>query len=146
MILTTRGRYAIMSIIDMVESGDNKPVSLSAISQRQEISLSYLEQIFAKLRKAGIVTSIKGPGGGYIIENDLDKITAADIIKATGESIKMTRCSSGGGCMSSKAKCKTHNLWHGLEDAIYSYFQSISIDDICHNQVNLKSINIASQG
>ena len=133
MILTTKGRYAIMAIVDMIEYGNNRPVCLSAISERQNISLSYLEQIFAKLRRAGLVKAIKGPGGGYALVNDSCKISAADIIQATGETIKMTRCkiNANQGCMGNNTKCKTHKLWYGLEQTIYSYFQSISIFDIC---------------
>lgn len=132
MILTTKGRYATMAVVDMIESGDNLPVSLLSISARQNISLSYLEQIFCKLKKAGIVESVKGPGGGYVI-NQEKNITVADIIRAT-EKVKMTRCGSKKSCMKEVSckthKCKTHNLWRGLEEVINSYFQSVSIKDI----------------
>ena len=134
MILTTRGRYAIMAIIDMAEAKNDNPVCLSSISQRQNISLSYLEQIFSKLRKTGIVRSIKGPGGGYILNLKAEQITTADVIRAIEEPIKMTKCkNSSGGCTNKSSKCKTHNLWKGLEIAIYSYFQSVSIYDIVSN-------------
>ena len=112
----------------------NSAVCLSAISQRQGISLSYLEQIFAKLRKAKIVKSIKGPGGGYVLGLNSEQLTAAHIIQAIEEPIKMTKCkNSGGGCINKNSKCKTHNLWKGLEMAIYSYFQSVLIYDIVKN-------------
>jgi Rrf2 family iron-sulfur cluster assembly transcriptional regulator len=127
MILTTRGRYAIMAIIDMIEIGDQKPITLSVISKRQKISLSYLEQIFSKLRKSGIVNAVKGPGGGYLLAQDT-KITAADVIRAIEEKIKMTKCDSDN-CKSSNTKCKTHDIWKGLEVSIYSYFESIIIKD-----------------
>lgn len=129
MILTTKGRYATMAVIDMIENSGDKPVSLLSISERQNISLSYLEQIFSKLRKAKIVESFKGPGGGYIL-NQNKNITIADIIKATGEQVKITRCGNKKSCMHGNAKCKTHNLWSGLEDAINSYFQSITVEDV----------------
>ena len=140
MILTTRGRYAVMAVVDMVESGSGKPISLSSISKRQKISLSYLEQIFSNLRKAGIVQSIKGPGGGYILGKSSMEVKISNIIKAIGEPIKMTRCGNEStGCMA-KTRCKTHDLWHGLEKTIYLYFESISIDDICNK--NLKELEI----
>lgn len=137
MILTTRGRYAVMAVIDMVDNGAGKPASLSSISKRQGISLSYLEQIFAKLRKAGIVDSIKGPGGGYVLANSTNNFNIAHIIRAIGEPIKMTRCGNEDkGCMA-KSRCKTHNLWHGLEKTIYGYFESISIADVCAEKSTL---------
>jgi Rrf2 family transcriptional regulator, iron-sulfur cluster assembly transcription factor len=139
MILTTKGRYATMAVVDMIESGNNLPVSLLSISKRQKISLSYLEQIFSRLRKAGIVESVKGPGGGYIINSEKN-ITVADIIKATGEQVKMTRCGSKKSCITIKdncktSKCKTHNLWKGLENTINSYFGSISLQDIAEGKL-----------
>jgi len=131
MILTTKGRYAVMAIVDMAEAGFNKPISLASISKRQKISLSYLEQIFSRLRKAGIVKSIKGPGGGYVLEEPAMEVKISNIIKAIGEPIKMTRCGNESvGCMA-KTRCKTHDLWHGLEKTIYLYLESISVNDIC---------------
>lgn len=131
MILTTKARYAVMAVIEIAENKTNQPVSLLTISQRQKISLSYLEQIFARLKKAGIVNSVKGPGGGYILGKSREKITIAEIIKAIGESVKMTRCTSEKkSCVSSGVKCKTHHLWHGLENKIYEYLNSISLRDL----------------
>lgn len=131
MILTTKARYAVMAIMEIADNGNNSPLSLLEISKRQEISLSYLEQIFAHLRKAEIVSSIKGPKGGYILSKKPSEITIAQIVKAIGEPIKMTRCSSENkGCMKSKAKCKTHHLWSGLENKIYDYLESISVEAI----------------
>jgi Rrf2 family iron-sulfur cluster assembly transcriptional regulator len=117
-----------MAIMEIVDNGVNTPLSLLAISQSQDISLSYLEQIFARLKKSGIVDSIKGPKGGYILAKNAEEITIAQIIKAIGEPIKMTRCTSENkGCMKSKVKCKTHHLWQGLEGKIYDYLDSISL-------------------
>ena len=133
MILTTKGRYAAMAVIEIADEKSGNPVSLLTISQRQNISLSYLEQIFSKLKKAGIVKSIKGPGGGYFLGKNREEITVAQVIKAIGEPIKMTRCTKvqkncvGG----STTKCKTHHLWHGLENKIYEYLNSISLQDVC---------------
>jgi Rrf2 family iron-sulfur cluster assembly transcriptional regulator len=128
MILTTKARYAVMAIIEIADNGNDSPVSLLTISQSQDISLSYLEQIFSSLRKSGIVSSIKGPKGGYILAKKAEEITIAQIIKAIGEPIKMTRCTSEKkGCMKSKVKCKTHHLWQGLEGKIFDYLDSISL-------------------
>lgn len=141
MILTTKGRYAVMAVIDLYEESNDfetmKPVSLLTISQRQNISLSYLEQIFANLRRQDIVKSVKGPGGGYVLKRKPQEISVFDVILATGEKIKMTACkSSGGGCeMARKSKkkvCRTHDLWRGLEDNIHGHLRSISIFDICN--------------
>jgi len=131
MILTTKCRYAVIAVIEIANDKSNSPVSLLTISQKQEISLSYLEQIFTRLKKAGIVKSVKGPGGGYILGKDCREITIAEIIKAVGEPMKMTRCSAKQkSCLTSSSKCKTHHLWHGLENKIYEYFNSISLGDV----------------
>lgn len=131
MILTTKARYAVMAVIEIASQSNHMPLSLSQISTTQNISLSYLEQIFSRLRKKNIVKSIKGPGGGYILSRDKNLITISDIIKAIDEPIKMTRCAiESKGCMSSKTKCKTHHLWHGLEKRIYDYLNSISLNQI----------------
>jgi Rrf2 family iron-sulfur cluster assembly transcriptional regulator len=132
MLLTTKGRYAVMAVIEIAGNDSAKPISLSAIAETQDISLSYLEQIFMQLKNAGIVKAIRGPGGGYILARSGNEITIADIIKATGESIKMTRCSDQKkSCNISGIKCKTHHLWRGLEDNIYAYLNSITLNDIC---------------
>lgn len=141
MILTTKGRYAVMAIIDLHETSasenEEKPVSLLSISKRQNISLSYLEQIFANLRKRDIVKSIKGPGGGYVLKRDPKEISVSNIILATGEKVKITACkNSEGGCSlaqkNKQSKCRTHDLWLGLEDNIHGYLDSISVYDICN--------------
>ena len=137
MILTTKARYATIAVIDILESGlENNfqsPVSLSIISARQNISLSFLEQIFSSLKKAQIVKSIKGPGGGYILAKNPKDLNIADIIVAVDEPIKMTRCAGKNGCVSKTTKCKTHQIWHGLEQNIYNYLQSISLSTILKN-------------
>ncbi|MBU6141170.1 MAG: Rrf2 family transcriptional regulator [Proteobacteria bacterium] len=130
MILTTKARYAVMAVIEIAEEKGSQPVSLQAISEKQKISLSYLEQIFARLKKAGIVDSVKGPGGGYTLGKKREEITVADIIRAMGEHVKMTRCSTKEGCVKVSSKCKTHHLWRGLENKIYEYLDSISLTDL----------------
>ena len=133
MILTTKARYAVMAVIEISSQKTDKPLSLNEIAKSQNISLSYLEQIFTHLKKNGIVKSIKGPGGGYILSKDKSEINISDIIKAIEEPIKMTRCSlEKQGCIATnnKPKCKTHHLWHGLENRIYDYLNSISLDKL----------------
>ncbi len=120
-----------MAIIEIAGNKTNEPVSLISIAQSQNISLSYLEQIFAYLRKAGIVDAIKGAKGGYILAKNRKEITISQIIRAIGEPIKMTRCTAENkGCMGNKVKCKTHHLWQGLENRIFDYLDSISLENL----------------
>jgi Rrf2 family iron-sulfur cluster assembly transcriptional regulator len=108
------------------------PIALMIIADRQKISLSYLEQIFKKLRVAALVKSVRGPGGGYILSKKPNEITIDNIIEAIGEPVKITKCSGGKtGCMTKKIKCKTHDLWYGLEQKIHFYLGSITLHDIC---------------
>ncbi len=131
MILTTKARYAVMAVLEIADEATGQPLSLLVISKRQKISLSYLEQIFSYLKKSGIVSSVKGPGGGYILGKKRSEITVAQIVKAIGEPIKMTRCKTENkGCINISAKCKTHHLWHGLESRIYDYLDSISLQNL----------------
>lgn len=130
MILTTKARYAVMAVIEISEEKNSQPISLQVISEKQKISLSYLEQIFACLKKDGIVASVKGPGGGYVLGKKREEITVADIIKAIGEHVKMTRCSTKEGCVKVSSKCKTHHLWRGLENKIYEYLESVPLSSL----------------
>ncbi len=130
MILTTKARYAVMAVIEISEEKNSQPISLQANSEKQKISLSYLEQIFACLKKDGIVASVKGPGGGYVLGKKREEITVADIIKAIGEHVKMTRCSTKEGCVKVSSKCKTHHLWRGLENKIYEYLESVPLSSL----------------
>ena len=138
MILTSKTRYAVMAIIEIAANSSNnnpaKPIALSEIAKNQNISLSYLEQIFSKLKKSRLVTSVKGPGGGYILNKNSEELKIAQIIKAMGEPIKMTNCGNKTlGCEKNKnTKCKTHHLWKGLEENIYNYLNSVSLEDVCH--------------
>ena len=139
MILSTRGRYAVMAMVDLADRDAGKPVSLAEISDRQEIPLAYLEQIFAKLRKGGLVKSVRGPGGGYMLLRPAAETWVSDIIMAAEEQIKMTRCDSGPtGCMKPKTRCLTHDLWEGLGNQIYNYLRSISLADICDKRLRQK--------
>lgn len=139
MMITKKSHYAVIAIIDIAEhKSSGLPVKISDISKRQNISQMYLEQIFTKLKKANLVISIKGPGGGYLINKDLNQISIIDIVDAVHEATEMTMCSlnSTDSCnhRSKKGqKCVIHNLWGGLTRNIRSYLSSISIYDIINN-------------
>ena len=117
MRLSTKGRYAVMAMVDLASFGGRKPVSLADIADRQEISLSYLEQLFGKLRKGGLVRSVRGPGGGYLLARTLADTRISDIVMAVDEPLKATRCKTGSsaGCHSDKSRCLTHDLWEELK-------------------------------
>lgn len=138
MILGTKARYAVMALVDLVKYSNDKPMTLSDIATRQEISLAYLEQIFPKLKRANLVKSVRGPGGGYLLANPANETWVLDIVEAVDESLKMTRCTKehSGGCMSSKAQCVTHSLWAGLGNNIEEYLGSISLEDVCERRVS----------
>lgn len=126
MRLTTKGRYAVTAMLDLALHKDQGPISLADISSRQEISLSYLEQLFAKLRKSNLVMSTRGPGGGYCLAQDPSIIFVADIIDAVDESVDATNCQRQGDCQDGLT-CLTHHLWLDLSDQIHSFLSSISL-------------------
>lgn len=137
MRLSTKGRYAVMAMADLARhsaSGDgDRAVSLAEIATRQEISLSYLEQLFSRLRKSGLVKSVRGPGGGYLLASRADETWVADIVLAVDEPIRATRCSGQGsprGCMIGGERCITHDLWEGLGRQIHNYLSSVSLADV----------------
>jgi Rrf2 family transcriptional regulator, iron-sulfur cluster assembly transcription factor len=131
MRLTTRGRYAVTAMLDLALHGDKGPISLADISQRQEISLSYLEQLFAKLRQQELVRSVRGPGGGYRLARLSDEINVAEIIDAVNESIDATSCSGKGNCHSGDV-CLTHHLWNDLSHQIHQFLSGITLDSLMH--------------
>ena len=135
--LSTKGRYAVMAMVDLATESHGMPVVLADVADRQEVSLSYLEQLFGKLRRRGLVKSVRGPGGGYLLSRTCDEVRIADIILAVDEPIKVTRCKSGSpeGCTSNKSRCLTHDLWEGLGAQIHLYLSSISLADIVHKRV-----------
>lgn len=137
MMLSTKGRYAVMAMVDIASQPQDKPVSLSAIAERQEIPLAYLEQIFARLKHGGMVESVRGPGGGYKLAETACNTKISEIILAADETIKMTRCEGAGtpGCMAPKTRCLTHDLWDGLGQQIHGYLNSITLDDVLHRRV-----------
>lgn len=132
MKLTTKGRYAVMAMADLARHSTGSPVALAEIADRQEISLSYLEQLFAKLRRSDLVKSVRGPGGGYLLSREADDIRISDVILAVDEPIKATRCELGSprGCMTSAGRCITHDLWEGLSHHIQLYLGSVSLGDV----------------
>lgn len=135
MMLTTKGRYAVMAMVDVAYYGKkNKAIPLHEISSRQEIALNYLEQLFNKLKKHNLVESVKGPGGGYILKKLPEEISMFEIMSAVGETLEMTRCKNQSGCLNNGKKvCFTHSVLHGLERKIEDYLRSISLYDICNN-------------
>ena len=137
MKLSTKGRYAVMAMVDLARHGDGGPVSLAEIAERQEISLSYLEQLFAKLRRGGLVKSVRGPGGGYLLAHDRDETRIADIILAVDEPIRAVRCVPGLsiGCRGDRSRCLTHDLWEELSNQIHVYLSSVSLGDVCEKRV-----------
>jgi Rrf2 family iron-sulfur cluster assembly transcriptional regulator len=137
MRLSTKGRYAVMAMVDLAQHGGEEPVCLSEIADRQAISLSYLEQLFAKLRRGGLVKSVRGPGGGYLLTHHRDATRIADIIRAVDEPIRATRCRPGAtlGCSGDKSRCLTHDLWEELGNQIHLYLSSVSLGDVCDKRV-----------
>ncbi len=121
-------------MLDLAYHGGKKPVTLTDIAKRQDISLSYLEQLFAKLRRAGMVTGVRGPGGGYQLSRAADEINVADIITAVDESVDSTRCGGKGNCQNNQP-CLTHELWMGLSEQIRAYLAGISLADLLSRQV-----------
>jgi Rrf2 family iron-sulfur cluster assembly transcriptional regulator len=135
--LSTKGRYAVMAMVDLAANSDGSPVSLADIAERQEISLSYLEQLFGKLRKGGLVKSVRGPGGGYLLSRLSRQIRISDIILAVDEPIQTTRCSPGtpAGCHHNRSRCLTHDLWEELGNQIYIFLSAVSLQDVCERRV-----------
>ena len=149
MMLTTKSRYAVMALIDMATYSDNaKPINLNEISVRQNIALNYLEQIFNKLKLAKLVKSVKGPGGGYLINKSFDEVTIKSIIDAVEENLEMRRCQNGqGGCSSkSSAKCSTHYLWEGLTLQIQNYLKEIYISDLLSGRLKEQVMSLRNVG
>ncbi len=128
-----------MAMVDLARNSSDKPVKLADIALRQEVPLAYLEQIFARLKHHGLVKSVKGPGGGYLLTREVSEVPISDIVTAAEEQIKMTRCEmeSHAGCMASKEQCLTHDLWEGLSDRIFNYFNAISLEDVCKKKLQV---------
>ena len=133
MRLTTKGRFAVTAMIDLAMHAQHGTVKLSAISERQHISLSYLEQLFSKLRRARLVGSVRGPGGGYILAVSADESSIAQIIAAAEDKLDATQCSSKANCHNG-APCLTHDLWENLNKTINDYLGSVTLQHILDQQ------------
>jgi len=144
--LTTRGQYAVMAMADLARNSDGRPVALADIASRQEISLSYLEQLFAKLRRGRVVKSVRGPGGGYLLARHPDEIRVSDVIAAVDEPIKATRCEVGSpkGCLKSAGRCITHDLWEELSYQIQLFLSSVSLGDVVEGRVGRRAALLES--
>lgn len=152
MRLSTKGRYAVMAMADLAKNGQGegapRAVSLAEIATRQEISLSYLEQLFARLRKSGLVTSVRGPGGGYRLTKGAHETVVAEIVLAVDEPIRATRCSgqaSPQGCMMAGERCITHNLWEDLGDEIHRYLAAVSLEDVVMNRTGARRRSVLTE-
>jgi Rrf2 family iron-sulfur cluster assembly transcriptional regulator len=133
MRLTTKGRFAVTAMLDLAMRNGNGPVTLAGISERQKISLSYLEQLFGKLRRRALVESVRGPGGGYCLAKDTSAISVAEIIRAVDEPIDATQCGGLGNCLDDH-RCMTHELWTGLNKHIYEYLEAVSLAELVLQQ------------
>ena len=129
MRLTTKGRYAVTAMLDLAIHHGNGPIALADIAQRQGISLSYLEQLFSRLRKRTLVSSVRGPGGGYNLARRASDIHIAEVIAAVDENVDTTRCGGAHNCQN-EGPCLTHDLWHDLSTRIYDYLNRISLQDL----------------
>ena len=133
MRLTTKGRFAVTAMLDIALHHGKRPVTLAGISRRQHISLSYLEQLFGRLRRHTLVDSVRGPGGGYTIARELDKLSVADIVTAVDEPLDATQCGGMQNCRD-EGRCMTHELWSALNDKMYEYLESVKLSDLVATQ------------
>ena len=137
MKLSSKGRYAVMAMTDLAIHSSGRPVSLAEIAERQEISLSYLEQLFGKLRRNHLVKSVRGPGGGYRLGRAAEDIRVADVVVAVDEPLAATRCHPGSatGCHGAKGRCLTHDLWEELGNQIHLFLASVSLADVINKRI-----------
>jgi len=131
--LTTKGRYAVTAMLDLAIHHGNGPITLADIAQRQGISLSYLEQLFSRLRKRSLVSSVRGPGGGYSLARDAATINVAEVISAVDENVDTTRCHGAHNCQNNQ-RCLTHDLWQDLSSRIYEYLNGISLQELMNRR------------
>jgi len=134
MRLTTKGRFAVTAMMDLAMRGDGGPVALASISERQKISLSYLEQLFGKLRRYKLVDSVRGPGGGYCIARPFDQVAVADIIRAVDEQLDATQCGGRENCLD-EHRCMTHDLWTTLNTKMFDYLASVTLADLVEREM-----------
>ena len=133
MRLTTKGRFAVTAMMDLALRGEDGPVALASVSERQKISLSYLEQLFGKLRRFKLVDSVRGPGGGYCIARPLNQLTVAEIIRAVDEQLDATQCGGRENCHD-EHRCMTHDLWSTLNAKMYDYLASVTLGELVERQ------------
>jgi Rrf2 family transcriptional regulator, iron-sulfur cluster assembly transcription factor len=135
MKMSTKGRYAVMAMIDICQNGASRPISLMEIAERQDISQEYLEQLFGKLRRAGVVNSARGPGGGYALARPPSEINLSEIILAVDETLQVTRCSGDAvdGCVRGQ-KCNAHDLWSSLGRQMMYFLEAITLEDVVENR------------
>ncbi|HZZ87570.1 MAG TPA: Rrf2 family transcriptional regulator [Caulobacteraceae bacterium] len=145
MQLSTRGRYAVMAMTDLAGRGGARAVSAAEIAERQQISLPYLEQIFARLRRRGIVTAHRGPGGGYRLARPASETSIADVVTAVDEPLRAIRCSGGeAGCMKDGARCLTHDLWEETGRQLRDYLASVSLEDVASGRLRRRATEVAA--
>lgn len=148
MRLTSKGRYAVMAMADLaLHGGGERAVPLQEVAKRQEISLSYLEQLFARMRRAGLVSGVRGPGGGYRLAKPADTTTIADIIAAVNEPIKATRCQEGStkSCLGKQGRCIAHGLWQEMGDRIQSFLASVTLADVLNQNFDAQRRPVAAE-
>ncbi|MBI4808906.1 MAG: Fe-S cluster assembly transcription factor [Nitrosomonadales bacterium] len=145
MRLTTKGRFAVTAMVDLATRGGKGPVTLAGISERQKISLSYLEQLFGKLRRNNVVASVRGPGGGYCLARPASKISVVDIIVAVDEALDATNCEAKGTCQDGKP-CLTHDLWYGLNETIHEYLGKINLQQLVDGQSRAEAVEVTLNG
>lgn len=143
MRLTTKGRYAVTAMLDLALHQEQAPIRLAGISDRQGISLSYLEQLFAQLRRQELVKSVRGPGGGYHLGREASSISVAEVIAAVNEDTDTTRCGGAGDCQEGEI-CLTHHLWMDLSDQVREFLQSISLGDLVRRQ-DIRSVSLRQE-
>lgn len=139
MRLTTKGRFAVTALLDVAIYSSSGPVNLAAVSERQQISLSYLEQLFGKLRRSGLVDSVRGPGGGYVLARQSTDINIAHIVSAVDEQMDTRQCEGREDCLSGK-RCMTHHLWENLNRHMYEYLSSVTLKDLVLQQDSKEQI------
>ena len=141
MRLTTKGRFAVTAMMDLALRGEDGPVALAGVAERQNISLSYLEQLFGKLRRYKLVDSVRGPGGGYRIARPLDRVSVADIIRAVDEHLDATQCGGQENCQD-EHRCMTHDLWSTMNAKMFDYLASVTLADL----VGREKVKAAARG
>ena len=137
MKLGTKARYAVMALVDLARHGAGAPLPLADIAERQGISLLYLEQLFGRLRRSGLVQSTRGPGGGFELARPASAVRIADIVTSVDEDIRVTRCEAGSaeGCMADKARCLTHDLWEEMGRQIFLFLNAVTLEDVAEGRM-----------